>query len=147
MRPPTSPLEGGKHVGPSMRTASVQAKAGPSKMIITHNPTWSLLSLSQTISKEPVRVCNPVFTHHHAHPTLMNRRCSRLQIRVTQSPRTRTEISAANSAPIFCDLRDGYTTSASTRILSLRSACRHKRPHTHAGTHSKTGVGPLSAYI
>lgn len=45
----------------------------------------------------PLHILIPFFiTHHLPHPTLMNMRHSRLQIRVTHSPSTVTEISAAS---------------------------------------------------
>lgn len=111
-------------IGLSLHTASGQAKAGPRKMIrkiITHNPQWFFksLSLNKTVSKEPIKhsvnqlkrmhtptpwirayplhILIPFFiTHHLPHLTLMNMRHSRLQIRVTHSPSTATELFAAS---------------------------------------------------
>lgn len=143
LRSSTLPLDGSKHLGPhgSLHTASVEAKAG-------YLPTM-LHDFSCLSHKNNQQVANNrVITHHFPH-TLMNRRLSRLQIRVTQSPRTRTEITAVSpvQVPSFVigerrlhnqRFHQNFLVSLRLRAQMASYTCRRTL---------QTGVEPFSAYI
>lgn len=97
----------------------------------THTPTLRLLVPS-------------LITHPLPHPTLMNMRHSRLQIRVTHSPSTVTEISAALLArlPSFTTTKTAAPTRrwqpSSPIWFCLRAqmasyTCRHTLKSSHGG--------------
>lgn len=102
--------------------------------------------ISQQVAHD--RVGNPVLTHHFPH-TLMNRRLSRLQIRVTQSPRTRTELTAVLpvQVPSFV-IRETRLHNQRFHQNFLVSFCLQAQMASYTCRRTlQTGAEPFSAYI
>lgn len=106
----------------------------------------SLLKHNQQVADN--RVGNPVITHHFPH-TLMNRHLSRLQIRVTQSPRTRTEITTVSPVQLASFvIRERQLHNQRFHQNFLVSFCLRAQMASYTCRRTlQTGVEPFSAYI